>query len=180
MRGGGRQHPVWPLGEPGRRGQGFCTGCGPTSTFPSLPLKPERKGTLSCSASAGVGRPRELADTQRAGFVSVDRWVGLRLKEGAPRPRILPGSPRTSRARAYLENSQGKGKPVPKVFVLKSTDRPPASFEVVLGILKGLPWAEGSVAKTLPERCWCPGINTRAPVPKPPACHRAPHVPLAL
>lgn len=105
----------------------------------SILLKPERKETFSCSVSAGARGPKELTDTESWLPISgKGGGVGSALKKGGPGPRILPGSPQTTWARAYLENSQAKRKPVLQVFVLKNTT-PLASFEVVPGILGELP-----------------------------------------
>ena len=105
----------------------------------SILLKPGGGETFPRSGGGGAGGPRELTDSwgqlpPRGG----GGGVGSALKKGGPGPRILPGSPQTTWARAYLENSQAKRKPVLQVFVLKNTT-PLASFEVVPGILGELP-----------------------------------------
>lgn len=73
---------------------------------------------------------RELVLYQWAGG-----WVGgSSAGGGSPLAWIPPGSPQRPQAGAYLENSQGKKRLAPEVFILESKT-PPPFLEVVLGLL---------------------------------------------
>lgn len=104
------------------------------------------------------GDPASWQRHRRAGFLLLGEQVGVRLEEGAPRPRMFPGSPQAPWAGAYLENHQGQragsGSPCPgKAF-----------FKVVLGLLgEGALHGLRALRPTLFLRnglqSWCPGTD---------------------